>query len=80
MDEQRQDDQLEPTYNSYVPIQDVALKTCQKQWTIEEGVGEGSGVSVLIVRHDDDDLVVNFLMLLALSICGSFFFCFYFYT
>ena len=30
MDEQRQDDQLEPTYNSSVPIQDVALKTNQK--------------------------------------------------
>ena len=27
MDKQRQDDQLEPTYNSSVPIQDVALKT-----------------------------------------------------
>ena len=27
MDEQRQDDQLEPTYNSSVLIQDVALKT-----------------------------------------------------
>ena len=25
MDEQRQDDQQEPTYNSSVPIQDVAL-------------------------------------------------------
>ena len=27
MDEQRQDDQLEPMYNHPVPIQDVALKT-----------------------------------------------------
>ena len=27
MDEQRQDVQLGPTYNSTVPIQDVALKT-----------------------------------------------------
>ena len=27
MDEQRQDDQLEPIYKSSVPIQDVALKT-----------------------------------------------------
>ena len=27
MDKQRQDDQLEPIYNSSVPIQDVALKT-----------------------------------------------------
>ena len=33
MDEQRQYDQLEPIYSSSVPIQDVALKTCRKQWT-----------------------------------------------
>ena len=31
---QKQDDQLEHTYNSYVGIQDVALKTCQRRWTI----------------------------------------------
>ena len=34
MNEQRQDDQLEPTYKS-VPIQDVALKTSPERWTIE---------------------------------------------
>ena len=38
-DEQRQDDQQEPTYNNSVPIQDVALK----RWTIEKGGGRGSG-------------------------------------
>ena len=32
MDEQRQDDQLEPKFNSSVPIWDVALKTCRKQY------------------------------------------------
>ena len=31
MDEQRQDDELEPRYNSSVPILDVALKTYRKQ-------------------------------------------------
>ena len=31
MDEQMQDDQLESTYSSSVPIQDVALKTCRKE-------------------------------------------------
>ncbi len=46
MDEQRQDDQLEPIYSSSVPIRDVALKTCQKQWTIERGGEKGSGISV----------------------------------
>ncbi len=55
MDEQRQDDQLEPTYSSFVPIRDVILKTCRKQWTIEKGGEKGSGISVLMARHDDDD-------------------------
>ena len=55
MDEQRQNDQLEPTYNISVPLQDVALKTCQKQWTIEKGGGKGSGISILMARPDDDD-------------------------
>ena len=55
MDKQRQDDQLEPIYNSSVPIQDVALKTSQEQWTIETGGERGSERSVLVVRDDDDD-------------------------
>ena len=33
MAEQKQDDQLEHTYSSYVRIRDVALKTCQKRWS-----------------------------------------------
>ena len=41
MDKQRQDDQLEPTYSSYVPIRDVALKTYRKQWMIERGGERG---------------------------------------
>ena len=52
MDEQRQDDQLEPVYNISVPIQDVALKTSRERQT---GGERGSGRSVLAVRHDDDD-------------------------
>ena len=55
MDEQRQDDQLEPTYSSSVPIWDVVLKTCRKQWTTEKGGEIGSRISVLIARRDDDD-------------------------
>ena len=55
MDEQKQEDQLEPTYNSSVPIQDVALKICREQWTIEKGSEKGSGKSVLTARHNDDD-------------------------
>ena len=55
IDEQRQDDQLETTHSSSVPIQDVALKTCRKQWAIGRGGERGSWISVLIAQHDDDD-------------------------
>ena len=57
MHEQRQDDQLEPTYSSYVQIQDVALKTYRKQWMIEKGGGKGLGTSMLMARYDDDDIL-----------------------
>ena len=62
MDEQRQDDQLEPTYNSSVPIQDVALKNYWKRWTIETRSERGSERSGLAVRHDaaaDDGRCLN---------------------
>ena len=55
MDEQRHDVQFEPTYSSSVPIRDVALRICRKQRTIGRCGERGSGISVLIVRHDDDD-------------------------
>ena len=55
MDEQRQDVQLEPTYSSSVPIRDVTLRICRKQWTIGRCGERGSGISVLIAWHDDDD-------------------------
>ena len=55
MDEQRQDDQLGPTYNSSVPIQDVEMNTYRKWWTIEKGGWRGLGRSILMARHDDDD-------------------------
>ena len=55
IDEQRQDDQLEPTHNNSVPIQDVALKTYRERWTIEKDAGRGSGRSTLVVWHNDDD-------------------------
>ena len=43
------------TFSSYVRIRDVALKTCQRRWTIERSGERGSGISVLAARHDDDD-------------------------
>ena len=55
MDEQRQDDQLEPTYSNSVPIWNVALRTCRKQWTIENGGEKGSGIPVMMAGHDDND-------------------------
>ncbi len=55
VDKQRQDDQLEPTYSNSVLIWDVTLRNFQKQWTIEKSGERGSGISVLMVRHDDND-------------------------
>ena len=55
MAKQKQDDQLEHTYSSYVRIQDVALKTGQRRWTRGRSGERGSGISVLVARHDDDD-------------------------
>ena len=52
---QKQDDQLERTYSSYVRIRDAALKTCQRRLTIGRSGERGSGISVLAARHDDDD-------------------------
>ena len=55
MAKQKQDDQLEHAYSSYVRIWDVALKTCQKRWMIGRSGERGSGLSVLAARLDDDD-------------------------
>ena len=55
MAEQKQDDQFEQTYSSYVRIQDVALKTSQRWWTIGKGGERGSGISVPGAWHDDDE-------------------------
>ena len=55
MAEQKQDDQLEHAYSSYVRIRDVSLKTCQRRWTIGRSGERGSGISVLAARHDDDN-------------------------
>ena len=37
MNKQKQDDYLEPIYNSSVPIQDIALKTYGERWTDKDG-------------------------------------------
>ena len=51
---QKQDDQHEHTFSSYVRIRDVVLKTCLGRWTIGRSGERGSGISVLPARHDDD--------------------------
>ena len=61
MNEQRQADHLEPIYNSFVSIQDVALKTSRERWMIETGGEIGSRRSVLAARHDDDDDEIGIL-------------------
>ena len=53
MAKQKQDDQLEHTYSSYVRIRDVALRTCQRRWTIGRSGERGSGISVLAAWHDE---------------------------
>ena len=55
MAKQKQNDQLEHTYSSYVRIRDVTLNTCQKRWMIGRSGERGSGISVLAARLDDDD-------------------------
>ena len=55
MAKQKQDDQLEHTYSSYVRIRDVALKTSQRRWMIGRSGERGLGISVLAAWHDDDD-------------------------
>ena len=55
MAKQKQDDQLEHTYSSYVRIWDVALKTRQRQWMIGRSGERGSGISVQMAGHNDDD-------------------------
>ena len=50
-DGQRQDDKLEPIYNSSVQIQDIALKISREQWTIEMGSEGGSEKSELVARR-----------------------------
>ena len=56
---QKQDDQLERTFSSYVRIQDVVLKTYLGRWTIGRSGERGSGISLLPARYDDDDEIFN---------------------
>ena len=64
MDDQRKGDELEHTYSSSVPIREVTLKTCWKQWAIGRGDEK-------VARHEDDYLFIYFgLLLFFLLRCG----------
>ena len=71
---QKQDDQHERTFSSYVRIQVVVLKTCLGRWTIGRSGERGSGISVLPARYDDDDddiYIYIFTNLISTSIHGT---------
>ena len=55
---QKQDDQHEHTFSSYVRIRDVVLKTYLGRWTIGRSGERGSGISMLPAWHDDYDIYI----------------------
>ena len=50
MDAKMLEELLEPIYHSSVPIQNVARKTSQEQWTMETGGERCSGRSTMMIR------------------------------
>ena len=63
MAEEKQGDQLEPTYSSSGRIRGVALRTCQMRCTIGRGGERGSRISALMTRQVDDEIYTNNLIL-----------------
>ena len=55
---QKQDDQYERTFSSYVRIRDVVLKTYLGRWTIGRSGERGSGISMVPAWYDDDDIYI----------------------
>ena len=71
MAEQKQGDQLEPTYSSSVRIRGVALRTWRKRWTFGRGSDGGSGISVLMARPDDNDIGMLSKRIIGIRLCGN---------
>ena len=63
MAKQKQDDQPELTYSSYVRTLDVTQKTSRRWWMIGRSGERGSGISVLAARHDDDDIYIIIIII-----------------
>ena len=61
MAEQKLGNQLRPTYRSSVRIRDIALRTCQKWWTIGKSGERESGISMLVARQDDHDYIYIYI-------------------
>ena len=72
MAKQKQDDQPELTYSSYVRTQDVTLRTCQRRRIIGRSGERGSEISVLVARHDDDndDISINVFVGMCVCMCA----------
>ena len=71
---QKQDEQHEHTFSSYMRIWDVVLKTCLGRWTIGRSGERGLGISVLPARYDDDDDVYIY-MCVCVYVCVCEFVC-----
>ena len=65
---QKQDDQHEHTFSSYVRIRDTVLKTYLGRWTIGRSGERGSGISVLPARDDDDDIYIYIYIFACVSV------------
>ena len=70
---QKQDDQHEHTFSSYVRIRGTVLKTYLGRWTIRRSGERGSGISVLPAQYDDDDDMMIVWLVLAFCLSDSIF-------
>ena len=65
-------DEEESAYTNTVLIQNIALKTYWKRWMIDKGGRRGLGISVLMVRHNDDDVYICIYIYIYISSSSSY--------
>ena len=63
----KQHGQLEHTFSSFVRTRDVALRTYRRRCAIGRSGERGSGISVLVKRHDDDGIYLIIFLLSTLN-------------